>query len=109
MHSYDFAIIKLKEIDDFPTVAKFIKLPDEGDEIETGQMTLVSGWGVTLNSDEPSKILRAVQVPIFDMEVCNRTYGRFLTDQMVCAGYKRGGKLVEFIHCFKYLAHDKAN
>ena len=36
--------------------------------------------------------LRCVEVPIISSEDCNRSYPGLITDRMVCAGYKEGGK-----------------
>lgn len=39
-----------------------------------------------------SEILQMVQVPILNQQHCNKQYKGRITDQMICAGYEKGGK-----------------
>ncbi|XP_059185635.1 trypsin-like [Centropristis striata] len=51
----------------------------------------VSGWGVTwVNANRLSPVLRSVDVQIFDR--CSRYYYFRLTENMICAGSRFGGK-----------------
>lgn len=51
--------------------------------------------GNTQNSSESSRQLRAALVPIVNQEVCKKQYSNFvyaITNRMICAGLKEGGK-----------------
>ncbi len=55
---------------------------------------MVTGWG-TKDDGELSNVLRQVEVPLVDRETCRDSYGIFdddVTDNMLCAGLKAGGK-----------------
>jgi secreted trypsin-like serine protease len=54
----------------------------------------VIGWGVADN-EQPSDVLRQVEIPLVDLTTCRLSYGIFdgeVTDNMLCAGLKAGGK-----------------
>lgn len=98
--SYDFAILQLDDEESLPSVARPIKLPEETDIAKTGQMMMVSGWGQTLNALESFDILRAVDVPIVSTRKCKSWYGTSnpITDQMICAGFRKGGERTSYNH-----------
>lgn len=55
---------------------------------------MVTGWG-TKDDGELSNVLRQVEVPLVARDDCRLSYGIFndeVTDNMVCAGFKAGGK-----------------
>ncbi len=59
-----------------------------------GRAMVVTGWG-TKDDGELSDVLRQVEVPLVDRETCRDSYGIFtddITDNMLCAGLKTGGK-----------------
>lgn len=91
----DFSLIELeKEMILQSGVRDLIELPVENDEIEDGTITLVSGWGRTQKTDEPSDILRGVVVPTVNQKQCKEAYKNVagITNQMVCAGdFSKGG------------------
>lgn len=54
----------------------------------------VIGWGIADNN-APSDVLRQVEIPLVDLPTCRLSYGIFdgtITDNMMCAGLKSGGK-----------------
>ena len=54
----------------------------------------VIGWGTT-DDGELSDVLRQVEIPLVDLTTCRLSYGIFankVTDNMLCAGLKAGGK-----------------
>jgi trypsin len=91
---FDFAVMKLAKVAEFPKNVNFIKLPNENDKIVDGEETFVSGWGATLNNNEDSEYLRAVEVPLISLERCRKSfeYAFTLTDRMLCAGFPEGKK-----------------
>lgn len=93
LYDYDFGLIKLRSKLRFDDSVRSVRLPKIGaNDITTGTMCLVSGWGDTRNVSETSRYLRAVQVPRFDQDVCNQRYKGQVTARMFCAGYENGGK-----------------
>lgn len=72
-----------------------IALPDKDISIQDGELSKVSGWGTTKNPNESREKLRACSVPITNQKYCFKAYiglGIKITDRMICAGYKEGGK-----------------
>ncbi|NXW55142.1 FA10 factor, partial [Eurystomus gularis] len=54
---------------------------------EEGRIGMVSGWGATHNRGSTLRFLMKVQLPIVNMETCQRSTDRLVTDNMFCAGY----------------------
>lgn len=92
---YDIAVIKVSPPFGFGNGIQAIPLQDEGLEVPVGDMAVVSGWGTTASggSNLPSNLLK-VDVPVVDSNECNETYKSFggITERMLCAGYRQGGK-----------------
>jgi trypsin len=93
-NDYDFAVMQLSKVSNFPKNVDFIKLPDGMELYYEGEETFVSGWGNTKNLAEDSEYLRAVEVPIYSYEKCRLAYEKKIkiTNQMICAGVVEGGK-----------------
>ncbi|KAM8735185.1 trypsin-2-like [Acanthopagrus schlegelii] len=88
---YDIMLMKMAHPATVNDWVRPVKLPTEC--ATPGEMCMVSGWG-NIYSDSvfnPFE-LRCVEVPIVSSEDCNRSYPGLITDRMVCAGYKEGGK-----------------
>jgi Trypsin len=59
----------------------------------TNDEGLVTGWGKTAENRPVSTVLREVSVPILSNAKCGAFYGHSqITDNMLCAGFKDGGK-----------------
>lgn len=56
---------------------------------QTNFLTL--GWGVLGEGKNSSNVLREVEVPLVDDATCKQSYPN-MTENMICAGYKLGGK-----------------
>lgn len=55
----------------------------------------VVGWGRIASAGAASDVLRQVEIPLVDLTTCRLSYGVFdgdITDNMLCAGLKAGGK-----------------
>lgn len=91
---YDFALLKLSKSLEFGENVNAVKLPKKNDRPEAGTLCTVSGWGNTQKPNESTDKLRATVVPVVAQEECQAAYNDFygVTDRMVCAGYKNGGK-----------------
>lgn len=59
-----------------------------------GEKGIVTGWGATKEGGSISHSLQEVVVPILSNTECRATKypSRKITDNMLCAGYKQGGK-----------------
>lgn len=60
-----------------------------------GRTVMVIGWGVTSSGGTVSDVLRQVEIPLVDLATCRQSYGIFtdeITDNMLCAGLRAGGK-----------------
>lgn len=91
---YDVALLKLKTRIVFDKTMQPIGLSRQDDVVTDGEVLAVSGWGLTKNNNESSSVLRIAQVPKVNREECRKAYAEMIevTDRMICAGLKEGGK-----------------
>ena len=91
---FDFSILKLEESLKFSETIQPVALPTQDEEVPTGILCFVTGWGNTQNSAETREKLRGAFVPSVKQESCFKAYGNFgeITARMICAGYTKGGK-----------------
>lgn len=89
----DMALLELVEAVDAPAIKVISK--NEADNLTPGTMLTVTGWGnvLTDGTEYPDKLME-VKLPLISNETCNlpASYDGDITDAMVCAGYKEGGK-----------------
>ena len=90
---YDFALLRLYNVESFPTVVQFAKLPTVFDKLKDGDDVFISGWGKTeygIGSD----VLLGATVQIQNFEDCFKaSKDKYtITDRMICAG-RIGGKV----------------
>lgn len=92
-HDYDYGLLLTKKEITFSALARPAKLPKIGDaDIADATLCLVSGWGVTSDSDEKVRYVEAVEIPKANVGDCKYSYGGRITDRMICIGdYKSGG------------------
>ncbi|NXK54241.1 GRAA protein, partial [Chauna torquata] len=93
----DIMLLQLNATAKLNRAVKTFPLPTSDDDPKPGTTCTVVGWGYTHNHQKkPSDTLRAVNVTIFSRETCNdrKHYGSnpIITDNMICAGSKEGGK-----------------
>lgn len=88
-YDYDVAILKLASP---VTKGRPIKLSSQSPA--PGSRAWVSGWGATVEGGYGSPDLMAVSVPVVSKAICNQkeSYGGTMTDRMLCAGEREGGK-----------------
>jgi trypsin len=91
---FDFSLLELAEELEFDTVKQKVKLPEQDEPVKDGTLCEVTGWGVTQNPQESTEVLRVAYVPAVNQKECASSYSLFggVTDRMLCAGYKEGGK-----------------
>uniref|UniRef100_T1J342 Peptidase S1 domain-containing protein n=1 Tax=Strigamia maritima TaxID=126957 RepID=T1J342_STRMM len=88
----DIALLKLSspaQFDDYVTPAC---LPEYSASLPVNQMCVILGWGKEGHGDLfGSNVLREAKVPIVEREECLNVYeDYFISENMFCAGYKRG-------------------
>ncbi|NXK21865.1 FAXD protein, partial [Arenaria interpres] len=54
---------------------------------QEGRVGMVSGWGATHERGSTLRFLMKVRLPIVNMETCQHSMDRLVTDNMFCAGY----------------------
>ncbi|XP_010618084.1 plasma kallikrein isoform X2 [Fukomys damarensis] len=90
---HDIALIKLQAPLNYTEFQKPICLPskDDGNIIYTN--CWVTGWGYNKEKGEIQNILQKTRIPLVTNEECQKRYKDYvITKQMICAGYKEGGK-----------------
>lgn len=88
----DLVLLHLVTPVDIPPVP-LLQPEQKGYEL-SGTPVMVLGWGIT-DGGQDSDVLRQVEVPLVDLRTCRQSYGIFnekVTDNMLCAGLKTGGK-----------------
>lgn len=92
---YDVALLELQTPLIFNERVQPIPLADENDPISDDSMCLVTGWGQTNRFIFFGRHrLRGVEVPIVNQQTCNNDYQSVggISDRMICAGFRSGGK-----------------
>uniref|UniRef100_A0A6M2DZT9 Putative trypsin-like serine protease n=1 Tax=Xenopsylla cheopis TaxID=163159 RepID=A0A6M2DZT9_XENCH len=72
-----------------------VRLTDVGQDMPTGSLATITGWGLLNEQGDTTQKLNVVQVPIVDKETCVQSYkerGDTISDNMFCAGIPEGGK-----------------
>ncbi|NXD87770.1 GRAA protein, partial [Halcyon senegalensis] len=93
----DIMLLQLKKRAKLNKAVQLIPLPTSDDDPKPGTTCAVAGWGQTHNRiRKPSDTLREVNVTIISRKICNDNnhYKKnpLITDNMICAGSKNGGK-----------------
>uniref|UniRef100_G1RLC0 Plasma kallikrein n=1 Tax=Nomascus leucogenys TaxID=61853 RepID=G1RLC0_NOMLE len=91
--NHDIALIKLQAPLNYTEFQKPICLPSKGDTNTIYTNCWVTGWGFSKEKGEIQNILQKVNIPLVTNEECQKRYQDYkITQRMVCAGYKEGGK-----------------
>jgi secreted trypsin-like serine protease len=93
----DIALIELDQPLDLGEQARPIAVLSPIDEpvvLTESKPLIVTGWGATEESGNVVRDLREVTVPFVTNTVCSDplSYGKQITDNMICAGLAAGGK-----------------
>ena len=86
----DIALLEIYPPFQFTKMCAPIPLFNLTEKAISGSIGLVSGWGKTLETSNPT-FLEAVQVPIVSKEKCIEAYGN-LPDGEICTMHSLGGK-----------------
>ncbi|XP_064480505.1 plasma kallikrein-like isoform X2 [Ornithodoros turicata] len=91
---YDYCLVRLSEPVNFTDYIGPVCLP-EPEEDYTNVTCTATGWGLTENGGTTADILQKVDLPILTNDECALAFAEHqlnITDDMICAGYKEGGK-----------------
>lgn len=83
---FDFALVQLKGESKFPPVAL------NRAEIPAKAKMVTAGWGATSEGGGVANLLQKVTVPYVTADRCAKAYPGKITEQMLCAGFDKGGK-----------------
>ncbi|XP_050672342.1 trypsin 5G1-like isoform X3 [Leptidea sinapis] len=91
---YDVAYIQLsKPLNLDGLKEKAVHIVQAGSKVPVGAKVTVSGWGNTAENGSLSDVLRAVELNIISVVECRKYYGKeTITQRMICAGVREGGK-----------------
>lgn len=90
----DIALMEVVEPFVYDQSQQSIQMLNATEKCRSGTKSVVSGWGKTEFTESP-KILRSVEVPILNQELCNLAYrsvGGLPKGQICAAYYGTGGK-----------------
>jgi trypsin len=90
----DIALCKLNKPVDIDTSHVRLEVNSEETVPETKDRVVVMGLGALTEGGDGPKFVHDVTVPVISNEECNRSkmYGGSITDKMLCAGFRVGGK-----------------
>ncbi|XP_009942075.2 granzyme A [Opisthocomus hoazin] len=93
----DIMLLQLQKSAQINKAVDTIDLPNSDDDPKPGTICTVAGWGKTHNHlRKLSDTLREVNVTVISRKICNdkKHYKNnpVITDNMICAGAKNGGK-----------------
>ncbi|XP_016041306.1 coagulation factor XI isoform X2 [Erinaceus europaeus] len=92
-NGYDIALLKLETTITYTDSQRPICLPSKGDRNVIYTDCWVTGWGYRKLRDKIQNTLQKAQIPLVTNEECQTRYrGYKITNKMICAGYKEGGK-----------------
>ncbi|XP_077000714.1 plasma kallikrein isoform X1 [Tamandua tetradactyla] len=90
---HDIALIKLETPLNYTESQKPICLPFKDDSNAIYTNCWITGWGFTEENGTVQNILQKANIPLVTNEECQTKYtDHGITKQMICAGYKEGGK-----------------
>lgn len=93
--NYDIALLRLKKPLDLLSHSQLkpVCLPTGSTEAYEGAIASVYGWGIKNFRTRLQNTLRETTLPILDSNCQDKIIGgAVITPQMLCAGYKKGGK-----------------
>ena len=88
----DIAVLRLRTPLKMNRFVSPVCLPSSEDNMPVDSLGTILGWGKRRNSAVfGTDVLHQAQVPIADSDDCKAVYENyFISNNMVCAGYKRG-------------------
>ncbi|XP_044536666.1 coagulation factor XI [Gracilinanus agilis] len=92
-YGYDIALLKVEAPINYTVLQQPICLPSKEDGKTIYDDCWVTGWGYTKERGKVQDTLQKASVPLITNEDCQMRYREHkITNWMICAGYKEGGK-----------------
>ncbi|XP_078054920.1 transmembrane protease serine 9 isoform X2 [Mustelus asterias] len=89
--SYDAVLLELTSPVSFSKSIQPVCLPSPTHIFPTGKNCTITGWGALSEDNDSFPImLQKATVQIFNQSECVRLYGKFVTPEMICAGFMSG-------------------
>ena len=88
-YNRDIELLKFRIAIPFNDLIQPIALPTT--TVQGGETLVTMGWGLTLGTED-SDVSRHVKVKVIPRDLCNEWFGGYVTENMICAGYKEGGR-----------------
>ncbi|XP_040822156.1 plasma kallikrein [Ochotona curzoniae] len=90
---HDIALIQLQTPLNYTDYQKAVCLPSKEDTNIIYTNCWITGWGYTKEKGKIQNTLQKATVPLVTNAECQKSYrDHKITEQMICAGYKEGGK-----------------
>ncbi|KAF2887400.1 hypothetical protein ILUMI_18773 [Ignelater luminosus] len=92
---YDVSVLLLDQSFVLGAGVQTVPLQPVNEEIPTGTVANVTGWGRLKKGGSLPEKLQVVQVPKMEFSKCVELYGhrnKTVTDRMICFGFAKGGK-----------------
>ncbi|XP_042637925.1 coagulation factor XI [Orycteropus afer afer] len=90
---YDIALLKLETTMHYTDSQRPICLPPKSDRNVIYTNCWVTGWGYTKLRDKIQNTLQKAKIPLVTNAECQTRYREHkITNKMICAGYKEGGR-----------------
>ncbi|XP_072319425.1 transmembrane protease serine 4a isoform X2 [Eucyclogobius newberryi] len=92
-NDYDIAMMRLYSPISVGDTRKPVCLPPKAFGLLDGAPMAVTGWGYLEENGQVSSRLQQAQIPLIDRTTCSgrSIYGSAITEQMLCAGFLKGG------------------
>ena len=88
----DIAVLKLRTPVEMSKYIKYVCVPEVNDTLPVNTLCYAVGWGKMKETHLfGTDVLREAPVPIVSPERCQAAFDYVITDNQMCAGYKRGG------------------
>ncbi|XP_037349059.1 enteropeptidase-like [Talpa occidentalis] len=88
----DIAMMHLEFKVNYTDYIQPICLPEENQVFPAGKKCSIAGWGRLSSQAPPADVLQEAEVPLISNEKCQQQMPEYnITENMVCAGYERGG------------------
>lgn len=86
----DIALLQLTRRSTQPTAK--VATSSQASQVVTNTSVTVVGWGRTAEGSSTSDVLREVSVPVISNRQCGSAPGYDVTNNMICAGVRSGGR-----------------
>ncbi|XP_032888268.1 enteropeptidase, partial [Amblyraja radiata] len=88
----DIALLRLESAVQYTDYIQPACLPDSKQHFSAGTRCSIAGWGAVSEGGSPPSVLQEAEVPLIAAQKCQALLPQYnITQNMVCAGYEKGG------------------